>query len=505
MSSNSKTNRKNSRTGSGGVLKIIGIIIVGLALIALVFSSVFYRSSGPSGNSRFVFGKYGNKDIQFLPDNDFGQAVDNEMKRYSSGTDTNNQFFEIVRLFAWQEAFRSVAANRAIEYHVEDSGYQVSSRAVDRYIIDYGPWRTDGAFDENLYNSASAAKKASVRSSFRQQIALSTWSADTLESKYRSSGELDFLEDMRVNVNSYNMVSIPFSAFPEDEVMAYARENSGIFTGLPVSRITTETEDGMSAVTDRLEERSGDIAAFSDAAIELSKDAYAADGGSMGTTLRYRLEELISSEDAQKVFDTAQGEYAGPFETDYGWMLFMVDGAPVPFDAEAGIEEVRSYMLQNEVGIVEETLLARAEELKVRILAEGDFRTAAENSGYEVITTGSFPVNYGGDSLIGQGPENAGIPELSGSVESDAFWKEIIPLSGGKQVSDPVVMSASVALFSLNSSEQLDRVDYWKLLVDSDLSRSSQYDFRNAVLSEENDLFTSNFSETYGRIFPSEG
>lgn len=503
MSSNNTATSKSNKSAGGVFFKVIGTTIVGLAVLGLVLVSVIPNNSG--GRNNLIFGTYGDKDIQFLPNNEFGQAVDDEMKRYSSNVDSSNPYFEIVRLMAWQQAFEGVAVNTAIDYHVEHSGYEVSSRAVDRRVVDFGPWRTNGVFDEDRYLSASTANKTAVREQFDEQIAIEAWAADTLEAKHRSSGQLAFLDDMRRTVRTYRMVSIPFTDFPESEVEIYARANAGLFASLPVSRITVSTEEEANEVISAFEEQKSNLTAFADLAIEKSRDSYAESGGEMGSNPRYRIAELIGNESADVVFATAEGNIAGPFDTDYGWMVFHVDGSEEPADLNAGIQEIRTYMLQNEAGIVEENLITMAEKIRIQAITGDGFNQAVQANGYEVITTGAFPVNYGGDTIIGANPENAGIPELSGSTESERFWKEIISLGSEGDVTEPVVMSAAIALFTLDSETVLDTIDYWELLVDAEASRSSEQDFTSAVLGEDNELFKRSFSDAYYTLFPVEG
>ncbi len=460
----------------------------------------------PAGSPRVHMhrGRAFYKEIVFHPENDFGQAVQDAMNFDSIG-DESGPYYDFMRLMAWQQAYHGYVVDTAIQYHVEASGYEVSSRAVDRMVIDYGPWRTNGDFDEELYLKASAAYKEDVRGRFKKQLALQTWNSDTLETKYRSSAEYDFLAEMNRNVRSYEMVSIPFSDFPEEEVAAYAAANSDLFSTLSVSRISIENEDKANEVLSLLKERKGDIDAFAELAGEYSEDAYKDFGGEMGPTPRYRLAELIGNENAETVFATAQGDLAGPLDTRYGWMIFRIDGSIETADTVGDLSEIRSYMLQNEVGIIEDTLLSVAEEIQVKALSGEKFADAAKNMGYQVITTSPFPVNFGGDSIVGTSPDNIGIPELSGAAKSEAFWEALTSLQKTGQVSSPVVMSSSIALFSLKDTSTLDEDPFWNQRVKLDAGRSSESDFRGAVLNDDNEYFHDNFMDTYKRLMPSEG
>ena len=496
-------NAKTAPKQKHGILKTFGIIIVALALIGLVFSSIYSGSQGNTGQLKF--GRYGNRDIIYRYDNAFGQAVEDEMAKYRSSYDQDNQFFSFVRLIAWQQAFNTMVVNTAMIYQLDSSGYKVSPRAVDRRIVEFGPYRTDGAFDERKYSAASAARKAAVRDQFREQLTLETWARDVLNAQYRSSGQLEFLNDMRSPVRSYDYITIPFTDFPQEDVVKYGTANSNLFEQAPVSRITVADEKTATEVLALYQERRQELGSFPALAGEYSQDSYKDDGGSMGSTDFYRVSELTGKDNAETVFSLSEGEVAGPFETEYGWMLFRMDGRIVKPVVENRIDDIRSYMLQNEVGIVEDAMLARAEQLRSEALEAGDFQSVMTENSLDVSNSGEFPINYAGDTLLGGSPENSGDPALSGANQSEGFWERIIPLNTIGDISEPMVLSGSVAVFSLASESKAEDLSYWDDLVDYEMARARQTDFQSAILTGESKLFKNDFSKSYSRVFPEQG
>ena len=494
--------KKSASTGNK-VLKYIGLAVVALALLGLIFSSVF--SGRTRAANHFVFGSYGGIEIEYSYDNAFGRAVEKAMANYNAGVDQNNQFYTFIRYMAWQEAYTSVVFTTAIAYHLEKSGYKPSSRAVDRAVISSGRYDTNGEFDETKYAAASAASKETVRKQIREQLTMATWGQDVLDGQYHSQGELDFLWDMRSTENSYDYISIPFSDYPEDKVLAYAEENKKLFTKLPLSRITVATEEKAKEVIGKYEDNRQSMTEFAELASEYSQDAYKDDGGSMGPTYYYQISDLIGEENTDTLLKLEKGDTAGPFETDYGWIIFKSDDTPETVNLADSVEDVRSYMLQNEVGILEDAMIAKAEELKLKAIAAGSFREAMTKNGMQVQTTAAFPVNYAADSLIGASPENSDDPVLNGTASSEDFWSNIIPLVNIGDISKPVVLNGSVALFSLASTETAEKLDYWPSLVNYEVARSRQTDFQSAVVNPESKLFKDNFNEEYNRIFPDQG
>jgi len=501
-SHNFKTDQKKVSTGNKA-LKYIGLAIVSLALLGLIFSSVF--SGRTRGGNQLIFGSYGGREIEYSYDNAFGQAVEKAMANYNTGVDQNNQFYTFIRYMAWQEAYTSIVFNTAIAYHLDKSGYKPSSRAVDRQIIEFGRYRTDGKFDEAKYIAASQAAKDADRKMMREQLTLATWGQDVLDGQYHSQGELDFLWDMRSTVNSYDFISIPFTEYPEDKILEYGLENSKLFEKLPLSRITVKSQEKADEVVAKYEENRQSMTAFSDLAAEYSQDAYKDDGGSMGAADYYMISDLIGAENTDSVFALSEGNVAGPFESDYGWIVFKSDGDKINEDIAGRIDEVRSYMLQNEVGMMEDAMIARAEELRVKAIAEGSFRKAMTENSFQVQTTSPFPVNFASDSLLGGSPENSDSPILNGTASSEDFWSKIVPLTSIGDISQPIVLNGAVALFSLSSSDKTEKMEYWPSLVDYEIARSRQTDFQTAVVNPDSKLFDDNFSEAYNRIFPEQG
>ena len=482
-------------------MKIVGLVIVALALFSLVFSSLYTRPGPDPGQT--VFGRYGSKRIVYRYNNMFGTAVQNEMLRYSDGIDRNSEIFGMVRRMAWRDAFNNVALYTAAAYQMEQSGYQPSSRSVDRRIVkDHREFQTNGVFDEEKYRAASDSSKTPIREGFRDQIISENWRRDILLGQYRSSAQLDFLNDMKSQVRSYDYVTFPFSDYPDDDVIRYAEENSKLFDRRELSRISVDSEDTAREVMVLLDERAQDIEAFADAAGEYSNDSYKDSGGSMGLTAYHTLAELMNTTDVDTVFSGAPGDITGPFDTEYGWIIVKVDGDIEPFDAEAAVDDVRSYMLQNEVGLIEDAAMARAEAARLTVVSSDSFNQAMVTEGLEPQTTPAFPFNYGGDALLGASPENSGEAELAGMASSDDFWSALAPLERIGAVSRPVVLSGSVGLFSLKSSESLEKSDSWGSQVKRAVGSTREADFRDVVLEEDSKLFVDDFSQTYNRFFP---
>ena len=497
-----QTSKKPKRSG---LLKYIGLAIVALALISLVFSSLF---SGANANNRdsIIFGYYGNKDIAYQPNNSFGYALQQEMDRFGQGTNQNTEIYRFFQRAGWRAAFERTALEKAIEYHVGESGYEPSKRAVDRQIVDIQDLRTDGEFDREKYNAISNPRKIQLRESIEQNLLHSAWSNDVLEGKYRSDAALDFIEDMKSTVRSYDYVSIPFSDYPDEDVISYGNENSDLFRTIALSRITVENEETANDILSQYNELKQDITAFSDLAKENSVDSYRDEGGSMGETEFFELAEILSEEDVKSIFTLGNGEVAGPFEVGDEWMIVRTDGEIKKPLIDEKIDLIRNYMLDNDLGKIEDSILSRAEELRKNAESAESFSTTMNSQGLEVLTTNAFSLNYGGESLLGASPEDSEGTAISEVSKSEEFWNAISVLDQVGEISRPIVHSRSVSIFSLKSMEELEEEsDNWDNIVKYEISRFLENDYRSIVISDNSKLFVDQFDEVYEQIFSDQG
>jgi len=493
--------KRSARTGQNFVLKAIGLGIVGLALIGLVFSSVFSGISEAA--NEIIFGSYGNRDITYTYNNSFGNAVSSALNEYDLNISQDSQIHFLVRRLAWQEAYNSVVYLTAIEYYLDQSGYQPSSRAIDRLILEFARYQTDGKFDERLYSSISPELKSNDRELARNQLSMSTWARDTLDSQYHSKAQLNFLWDMAAQEYSYDYVIIPFSEFPEQKVIEYGQEKPELFTTLPLSRITVESEEEAKKLIGQYGEKGKTPESFALLAKEFSQDSYAERAGSMGETEFYLIDELIGGKHANAVYELREGEVAGPFESEYGWIVFRADGAASPLNPIERVQDIREYMLENELGIVEDAILEKANELRANASGADSFLSTMIGEGFEVKKTHAFPINYAADSLLGGSPEDSDDAALNGTASSDEFWKNIVGLTEPGSISQPVVLNNAVGVFALASSNRKERDDSWEEETKSEIVQSRQNDFSTAVLNES-ELFDDQFSSTYDRVFPNQ-
>ena len=504
-----KSGRKTARTRSIGMQ--VGIVAI---FVLTVVSFILYPAltRGQMGSkSHNVFGRYGNRDIAYEQNNYFGQEVARIAQAYQEQNVLQDATWsDYLRYTIWRQAFVNTAFLEARIYQMQASGFRVSDRAKTRALIKYGPYRTDGEFDETLFRQASAADKADLLDRYGESLALDAWDKDVRDGIYRSKAELAFLEAMRSPVSSYDYVVVPFTTYPDADVLAYGKDHAKLFSDIGLSRITVADEKTARDLLAQYKSMSGDIEAFGDLAAQDSTDSYKDSRGKMGRVEYATLTSLITTEQADEVFSKAVGEVAGPYNTSYGWILFKVDEAPAQADLASRISDIRSYMIQNETGMVEDAVLATAEDFRSAALGGAGFRGAAAASGYEVKTTGSFPVNFGSDTLVGATPTTDGNSDLGSAADSEDFWSKVAALKSVGDVSEPVILGRTVVVLSLASRKDASAIpaeyaDYYASMIKDELDRSREAEYESQVTSTDNPLFKDNFADTYTAAFGNQG
>ncbi len=486
----------------GGFFKYIGLTIVALAVIGLLFSSLFSGITG-FGSGDLVFGRYGDKNIVYDYNNSFGRSVISRMEE--DGNDQEGQYYDLLRRMIWQQEFSNAVVRTAIAYHLEETGYVPSTRIVDLEIIKDSSFQTENRFDKEKYSNTSASTKNYLRESLRENITLNTWTEDSLLSLRRSDAQLDFLNSLKETVRHYDYIVLPYSDYPDEDIISYAEENGQLFRTRPISRITVEDEETAREIMSLFNERKQDIDAFATLAREYSTDSFSEEGGSMGLTEYYRILELIPAENADTVFSLDTSEIGGPFESEYGWIVFHTDGNTRESNPEEIVDEVRSYMLKNEVGMIEDTLLARAKRYRDKAISANSFQEAMSAEGIEVKSTEPFPLNYGGDVLLGNSPERTDDPALAGTTSSEDFWSNIVSLEQEGDITQPIVLSGAIGLFTLVKTEIQEKSEIWNSTVDAELNNTVVEQFQSIILAEDSKLFDDNFSRTYDKIYQVQG
>jgi len=478
------------------------IITLVFTIVSFVLVPAMAGSSGKQGN--IIFGKYANKNITFQQGNYFSQQVEsvNNMYRDSLGSNGNVDF---LRQLIWRSAFNQTVVRTAILSEMEDSGVSVSSRAIDRGIVESGMFNTNGQFDEQAYLNTSATRLKEIRSTMKDDMTVQIYSIDTISNQKRSDSMMNFLLDMGNPEKNFTFARLPYSSFPDDQVRNYGSENTSLFESIDLKRITMKSSESEAAAV--LKKLDSGEQSFEDLAKNFSKDTYAENGGAMGSTYKYTLLSFLNEDQAKTVMSLEGGKHSSLIGSDKNWYIFeAVSGAAKPdLTSESVISDIRTYMEREEVGIIEDYLMSKAEELAVAAHSSS-LTEAAGQLGVETGETGFIAPVYGNVPFIINSPGNKKDNSLlSAAAFSDEFFDKVFVLKTPGETSQPFVLDKSVVVFSLAGSQKgstypEEYKDYIQSSLANELSQYKQSQLQAILLKSPK--FKDNFNKAYNRLFP---
>ncbi|MDA3958561.1 MAG: peptidylprolyl isomerase [Oceanispirochaeta sp.] len=499
--SNSEKERNDKSRKRQKKLMTGTIVILVFTIISFVLVPAMAGSSRNSGS--MVFGKYGGKMISFKQGNYFSQQVEsvNNMYRDSMGGTGNVDF---LRQLIWRSAFNQTVVRTAILEEMNVSGMNVSSTRIDRGIVESGMFSSNNRFDETAYLNTTATRLKEIRTSLAEDLTVQTYYLDTIYNQKRSSQMMDFLLDMGNPEKNFAYASFPYSSFPEEQIKAYGNENAKLFEEISLKRITIKSkEDEAATILKKLE--AGEQS-FEDLAKTYSKDSYAEDGGTMGSTFKYTLLSFLNEEQASSVMSLASGTHSTLINSDGSWYIFMAETAATSpdFSSVALISTIRSYMEREEVGIIEDFLMGKAEEMAL-LAHTSNLSEAAAQFGSESGETGFIAPVYGSVPFIVNSPGNKKDSSLlSAAAFSDEFFEKVFVLKTPGETSQPMVLDRSVVVFSLLEEQKGfsypdEYKDYIRTELGNELSQYKQSQLQNIFMASPK--FKDNFTSTYNRVF----
>ncbi len=432
------------------------IILLVIVVIAFVFVPSVGGSLG-SGGRGLDFGTYAGKSISYTQGSYFARQVQavNDALRQQGLSEQNFQFFAYQ---VWREAFERTVFRTAILDEVVTAGGRVTEARLDAKLAENPAFLEDGKFSARRYRETSMSEKLALRTSLRDDL-LSQLYLNEAYALAPSSKEIAFVKDMAKETRSIEYVAFPLSAYPDTELAAYAAAHADLFRRLKLSRVTITSSEA-DALKVRKQVESGSLS-FEDAAKGHSKDAYADKGGALGTIYYFELAgDLAKKEDADKIAALKKGELSPVVKTASGsFAFFRAEGEAASAELEnpSVLSDVRSYVLSNEKGRVEDYVIAKAKEFA--LAAASNFGAVGKAAGLEVKSAGPFPLNYGdlSFSIYGQNVplfkrvNEATSSELAYASTSEKFLSAAFGLAPGS-VSEPIVLGESVVVLRVKEA-----------------------------------------------------
>lgn len=462
----------------------VGSVIV-LILSAITFIFIPAMAGGVSQDS-LVFGKYGNKKIEYKPGTEFANAVSNYTEMYRrQGVELKETDYYYIYNYAFVSAVQAVAYSQA----VKKSGWAPSTEAIARQMY---PYFTDenGNYSTEIFNSVSEAEKDNLRSELARGLVWSRYSEDLLgsQSEYsghtlyglkKSTAEMEFLENMTSTKRSFDMAVFEKSSYPESEVKAYGTENKDKFVKYNLSVITVKDQSKAKSILNQLK---NEEITFEDAVSEYSDKAYSGADGKLSSSYGYQVLNILQSEDdAAKIFALEPNGLSEVVQTTAGYSIFHNDlvAEEPDFTDKDVISVVRQYISDNETTKIEDYYIAEAKKLAENAAGKS-LENAAQSAGAKYVSVPSFALNYEGSSLIGTLPEE--ITSLSGAASNENFLQTAFSLKTG-DISEPVVVGDSVVVLKLVSEQKDSLTDEQKDNIAKELASIDESVSQSTLLS----------------------
>src|SRR6056297_389918 len=413
----------------------LSVVVLIIVVVAFVVAPAF---GGMGGRERLIFGYYDGEPIEYEPDSYFARQRDAYAERIEQQSDQNSDNFQWQALQVWKGAFDTTVVHTAILQQSEKSGLVISEKKRDRNIAQYGPYRENGKFSAELYRNASNAEKIATRELFNENLIHDQWTQD-VSNIPSPKAEKEFMLGMTSRERRFRYVDFSLNNYPDQRVIEFAEENSQLFQKMNLSRISLRMDENEAAqIYQQLQESPN---RFEELAQNHSSDENAEKGGDMGWVRYHELAAAFEESDkADTIFSLTQGELTGLVETSFGWAIYRCDEPPTnpDFTNDEELDAVRSYVIRNERGQVEDYFINRAETFVANAKEEG-FSLAAADARVSEAETEYFPINYGesfflkpirsvndGDSLLQRAQSNQRILTSLFSVKENNFTEPLV-------------------------------------------------------------------------------
>ncbi|MDR2159520.1 MAG: SurA N-terminal domain-containing protein [Treponema sp.] len=447
------------------------IVILVIVIVAFVLVPALPEMGG--GGVDLSFGSYDKIPIIFVPGNYFSQVYQNFAQ--------NRRADDIsAQLRIWRDAFEQTVVHTGILEEMKKARYAPPEKTVDREVAQLPMFQENGRFSVARYERLDSSTRLSLWRQMQEDLTEQLYRSD-IRGLGTPAAEASFVASMISPRRSFDMTAFPIDDYPDSEVLSYAAENPSLFRVIHLSRITISSEREARQILGQIKDG---VITFEDAAKNNSRDRYAEQGGDMGVKMAWELAAEVPDME-ESLVNLAKGETSDVAALSSDWVFFRAEEDPLAANTEdpANLEKIRSYLLQNERGRMEDWAIARADEF-IASLEGNNFIETLIDRGLPRRHFGPLPINYGEIELFTP-LSSFGVSELSEASTSENFWQTAFstPLN---TPSRPIVLGSNViVLFPLEESPGDDQAreniesayaTYWMSLV---TDRSIQSFFLN--------------------------
>ena len=468
-----------------------------IIFIAFVFGGIDFSSGFGGEQWDWTFGSYNRTPIKFAPGNHFYQSYMEYSQMYQIPAD--DPYFVEYEYWIWRMAFEDTVIRTGILDEMKQAGFTAPEAVVDREVASHPMFQENGVFSAARYRALDVNTRMNLWKQVQEGIAMSYFAMD-LNSLRIPSGEASFAASMSSPRRSFNLVSFSPFDYPDSEVAAYAMANPALFNEVHLSVISIysserEAREVYNSVING-------AVSFEEAARNNSQDFFADRSGDMGIILAHDLRwEILNEWDRMDVVNLPPGEISNLVATPFGgWAFYRANQAarPVDLDDLTQLMQVRNYIMENQMGRIEDWLIVEAENFTARANAVG-FNEAAWEADLYPQTFGPIPINFG-DSGLFTAVAGTGVPELENACSNIFFW-ELAFSTPVNTVSVPRVIDGNVIV--LTPFEEIYLGEDELRLVENYypewLERSSDTMYRSYFIN--NPKFDNQFDQSFNMLY----
>ena len=470
------------------------VVVLVIVIVAFVFVPAIVPEARGSGD--LIFGYYNKVPIKYVPNNYFYQVQQSIAQSQQPSQDDPNfmsSFYQI-----WRQAFEETAIRMGILDEMKQVGYVVPEEVMNREMAELPHFQENGRFSSAKYRAMDNSSRMTLWRQVQESKTVGTYLSDLAGLK-TASAEASFISSMASPKRSFDLVTFPFSDFPDSELRAYVDANRDLFRVIRLSRITISSSEREARQI--LELVKNGTTTFEEAAINNSQDWAAERGGDVGIVMAYDLTYEISDAEAREsVLRLTRGEISDVIKVPSGWAFYRADEVVHPADLDDPTQSgrIRNYLLNFQRGYAEDWLISEAEKFSAQAREIGfDEAIAARNLTKKSLSP--IPVNYGNTALFGS-VRSAGVQELEYAGDNQFFWRAAFstPLN---TPSEPVVVGDNViVLFPLEEIlAEEDEIGFIEMYYPYWTSASTENNYRSYFLN--NKKMDDRFQETFFRIW----
>ncbi len=479
---------------------------IGSLIILLICAFVFvvlpaFSGAGMSKQKIPEFGKYNGKAIRYENGSDFAEYVANwsqVMQRYGRqiDEDTHQEIF--------RQAFYSTVLKMSYTDAVKTSGYVVPQTAINRQMVPYFA-DENGNYSSKLYKQTPASRITELHNDIESQLYASRYyddvfgtssevvGTDNLFGLKVSPAELDFLSEFGKEKRAFKLAAFPLTQYPDEEKVAYGKENTSKFVKYDLSAITVEDAVSAENVLSRLNKNE---ITFEDAVTEYSSKNYTNTEGKLTYKWQYQIERnmLEKAEDIASLKALAKDSISAILPTKNGFAIFRANAEAVEpdFNEKEVLTVVGNYLLGYENTLIEDYFTTKAKEFTSQAL-KTSFDKACDKLNVTKVELDSFPLNFGNTDLAGKLDTTENV--LRDADINENFLKTAFSLELN-EISEPIILNRNVVVLQYTSNSVETNEDNSNVNVISNFDETSA---QRAIM--KNDKLNDHFYETYKEIF----